>query len=98
MPAARVGPKALLSLCHEVDELSEKIREFSVFGLHHLDARRRRAVGRIRTALHGPQKDAFRTRLRRLKAAHRLRETELLILLLLFNRRVRRANPVSTGR
>jgi hypothetical protein len=98
MSVARVGPKALLSLCHEVDELSEKIREFSAFGLRHLDLRRRRAIQRIRAALHGPQKDGFRTRLRALKHEHRLNETEVLVLLLLFNRRVRKASPASPGR
>jgi hypothetical protein len=98
MPVARVGPKALLSLCHEVDELSEKIREFSAFGLRHLDIRRQRAVKRIRSALHGPQKDAFRATLRTLKSEYSLCETEILLLLLLFNRRVRKANPSATGR
>jgi hypothetical protein len=98
MPAARVGPKTILSLCHEVDDLAEKIRELGFLGMSNLDARRRRAIRRIRNALHGPHKDAFRGRLRALQDAHGLSGTEVLLLLLLFNRRVRRRDPSSSGR
>ena len=98
MPAARPGPKALLSLCHEVDDLSGKIREFSAFGLRHLHLRRRKAVRKLREALHGPDRDRFRTGLRKLRSEHGLRETEILILLLLFDRRVRKAAHATSGR
>lgn len=98
MSATRIGPKALLSLCHEVDELSEKLREFSAFGLQHLDVRRKRVIRQIRGALHGQKKDRFQTRLRTLRSEHSLSETEVLVLLLLFNRRVRKAQPTCSGR
>lgn len=47
MPATRLGPKALLSLCHEVDDLAEKIREFGSLPVQHLDEKRRRAIRRL---------------------------------------------------
>ena len=98
MPAARLGPKALLTLCHEVDDLAGRIREFSAFGQRHLDTRRRRAVRKLRAALQGPEHDPFRAGLRRLKSEHGLRQTEILILLLLFDRRVRKAADATSGR
>jgi hypothetical protein len=98
MPAARPGPKALLSLCREVDDLSGKIRDFSPLGLRHLDVRRRRAIRKLRSALQGSKRDPFRDGLRKLRLEHGLRETEILILLLLFDRRVRRADHATSGR
>jgi hypothetical protein len=98
MPAPRVGPKALLSLCHQVDELSEKIRAFHCFGLRRLDGRRRGAIKRIRAALRGPHRDGFRSRLAGLRSEHGLAETDVLILVFLFNRRVRRAEHATSGR
>jgi hypothetical protein len=98
MPAPRVGPKALLSLCQQVDELSEKIRAFGSLGLRHLDGRRRVAVRRVREALRGRRDDRFRVRLREIRSEHGLSETEVLILVFLFNRKVRRADPAASAR
>jgi hypothetical protein len=98
MPAARLGPKALLSLCHQVDDLAEKIREFGRFPVGHLDEMRRRAIRRIRKVLRTPGAGRFRAALRSLQRRHALRDTEVVILLFLFDRRIRRASHQLSGR
>jgi hypothetical protein len=100
MPAhgARLGSKALLSLCHEVDQLAERLRASTPRGPRHLESRRRQAVRRLRAAIHRPSRDAFRVTLRALMGEHALTETDVVILLVLFNRRIRKSNPSVSGR
>jgi len=87
-----------LSLCHEVDDLAERIREFSSFPLRDLHERKRRALVQIRKLLKARRDDRFSLHLRELGSQHGLEDQELLILLMLFNRRVRRREPAIAGR
>ncbi len=94
----RGGSKVLLSLCHQVDVLSERIRASVPKGPRLLESRRRNAVHRLRAALHRPGRDRFRNALRLVRREHGLDETSMLVVLLLFNRRIRRTNPAMSGR
>lgn len=95
----RFGPKALLDLVQEIDELTSRVRAAAdkPAERRRAAARRSKSLRRLRGAL-SRGSDPFRAALGGLAAASRVPQSDLVIVVALFNRRLRRSDPSTQGR
>jgi hypothetical protein len=95
----RFGPKALLDLMQEIDELAGRVRDASAepAARRRAAAKRAAALRRLRAAL-GRGRDPFRAALSGLAAASRVPRSDLVFVVALFNRRLRSPQPTTPGR
>jgi hypothetical protein len=95
----RFSPKDLLDLVEQIDGLASRFRaaEDRPAERRRLATRKAAALRRLRSAL-GRGGDAFRAALRGLAGATGLSARDLVFVVLLFNRRLRRPKPTTRGR
>ena len=95
----RFGPKALLDLMQEIDELSGRIRavEDDSVRRRRMIAKRAKSLRSLRAAL-GRGSDPFRAALIGLAAASQVPQSDLIFVVAMFNRRLRSSDPSVQGR